>query len=45
MLLTDQTEPMRVALEGCPQLKLLVSLQISLFGRHPTIYVIESTVE
>jgi 23S rRNA G2445 N2-methylase RlmL len=41
VLLTDQTEPMRVALEGCPQLELLSSLQISLFGRHPTIYVLE----
>ena len=41
VLLTDQTEPMRVALEGCPQLERLSSLQISLFGRHPTIYVLE----
>jgi tRNA (guanine6-N2)-methyltransferase len=40
VLLTDQAESLLAALVACPALRLASSLQISLFGRHPTIYLI-----
>jgi 23S rRNA G2445 N2-methylase RlmL len=40
VLLTDQAESLLAALEACPALSLASALQISLYGRHPTIYVI-----
>jgi 23S rRNA G2445 N2-methylase RlmL len=40
VLLTDQAEPMLAALEACPALHLATAVQISLYGRHPTLYVI-----
>jgi 23S rRNA G2445 N2-methylase RlmL len=39
-LLTDQAESLLAALDACPTLRLESTLQISLFGRHPTIYVL-----
>ena len=44
VLLTDQTAPLLAALEACPALQLSSALQISLYGRHPTIYVLNSTI-
>ena len=44
VLLTDQAEPLLAALEACPALQLASALQISLYGRHPTIYVLHSTI-
>jgi 23S rRNA G2445 N2-methylase RlmL len=44
VLLTDQAEPMLAALATCPALALASSIQISLYGRHPTIYVLQSVV-
>jgi 23S rRNA G2445 N2-methylase RlmL len=41
VLLTDQSEQLLAALAECPALRLSSSLQISLYGRHPTIYVLE----
>jgi hypothetical protein len=43
VLLTDQAELLLVALEACPTLHLASALQISLYGRHPTMYVLHST--
>src|SRR5262249_34475933 len=43
VLLTDQSELLLAALEASPALRLEASLQISLYGRHPTIYVLRST--
>jgi 23S rRNA G2445 N2-methylase RlmL len=40
VLLTDQAEPMLAALEACPALHLATTMQISLYGRHPTMYVL-----
>jgi tRNA (guanine6-N2)-methyltransferase len=45
VLLTDQAEPMLAALEACPALHLASALQISLYGRHPTMYVLHSTAQ
>jgi 23S rRNA G2445 N2-methylase RlmL len=45
VLLTDQSEQLLAALEACPRLRLASSLQISLYGRHPTIYVLDTTGE
>ncbi len=42
VLLTDQAEPLLAALEACPTLDLASALQISLYGRHPTIYVLHT---
>ncbi|MBK9710229.1 MAG: methyltransferase domain-containing protein [Kouleothrix sp.] len=42
-LLTDQAETLLAALAACPALRLDSSLQISLFGRHPTIYTIQKS--
>ena len=39
-LLTDQAEAMQAALAAHPALRLVSSLQISLFGRHPTVYLL-----
>ena len=44
VLLTDQAEPMLAALETCPALHLASALQISLYGRHPRMYILHSTV-
>jgi len=41
VLLTDRAEPMQAALAAHPRLRLASTLQISLFGRHPAIYVID----
>jgi len=41
VLLTDHADGMSVALAACPELRLDSSLQISLFGRHPTIFVLD----
>ncbi|MEO7910969.1 MAG: methyltransferase domain-containing protein, partial [Roseiflexaceae bacterium] len=40
VLLTDQAEPLLAALDACPALSLASALQISLYGRHPTMYVL-----
>lgn len=40
VLLTDQAEQLLAALEAAPALRLEASLQISLYGRHPTIYIL-----
>lgn len=40
-LLTDQDMAMQAALSAYPALRLTRSIQISLFGRHPTVYVLE----
>jgi 23S rRNA G2445 N2-methylase RlmL len=45
VLLTDQAAPLLAGLEDCPALQLASALQISLYGRHPTIYVLHSTVQ
>ena len=45
VLLTDQAEPMLAALEACPALHLASAVQISLYGRHPTMYVLHTRVE
>ena len=45
VLLTDQAELMLAALEACPALDLASAVQISLYGRHPTIYVLYSVRE
>jgi tRNA (guanine6-N2)-methyltransferase len=42
VLLTDQAELLLVALEACPALRLASALQISLYGRHPTMYVLHT---
>jgi tRNA (guanine6-N2)-methyltransferase len=41
VLLSDQDDRMRAALAAHPRLRVTRTLQISLFGRHPTIYVID----
>jgi 23S rRNA G2445 N2-methylase RlmL len=41
VLLTDRSEALLAALGERPVLHLVISQQISLFGRHPTIYVLE----
>jgi 23S rRNA G2445 N2-methylase RlmL len=41
VLLTDRSEALLAALGERPGLRLVISQQISLFGRHPTIYVLE----
>jgi 23S rRNA G2445 N2-methylase RlmL len=41
VLLTDQDAAIRAALAAHPPLRIASALQISLFGRHPTIYVID----
>ena len=43
MLLTDQAELLLAALEACPALRLASALQISLYGRHPTMYVLHTS--
>jgi tRNA (guanine6-N2)-methyltransferase len=43
VLLTDQAELMLAALEACPALQLASALQISLYGRHPTVYVLHAS--
>ncbi|MDQ2995755.1 MAG: methyltransferase domain-containing protein, partial [Chloroflexota bacterium] len=43
VLLTDQAEPMLAALEACPALSLASAVQISLYGRHPTMYVLRAS--
>jgi tRNA (guanine6-N2)-methyltransferase len=45
VLLTDQAELLLVALEACPALHLVSALQISLYGRHPTMYVLHTSGE
>lgn len=40
VLLTDQVETMQKALAQCPTLVLASTFQISLFGSHPTVYLI-----
>jgi len=45
VLLTDQAEAMQAALAMHPALRLVSSFPISLFGRHPTIYVLENMVD
>ncbi len=45
VIVTDQDRAMQAALAAHPQLWLASTLQISLFGRHPTIYVIEHGVD
>jgi tRNA (guanine6-N2)-methyltransferase len=42
VLLTDQAELMMAALDACPALHLASAVQISLYGRHPTMYVLHS---
>jgi 23S rRNA G2445 N2-methylase RlmL len=44
-LLTDQSEQLLAALEDCPGLRLGSSMQISLYGRHPTIYLLRNDRE
>jgi tRNA (guanine6-N2)-methyltransferase len=44
-LLTDQAEAMRAALAAHPALRLVSSLPISLFGRHPIVYVLENMAD
>jgi len=44
-LLTDQVQAMQAALAMHPALRLASSISISLFGRHPTIYVMENMVD
>jgi hypothetical protein len=41
VLLTDQSEALLAALASEPRLRLAASLPISLFGRHPAIFVLE----
>jgi len=43
VLLTDQSEQLLAALQACPALRLESSLQISLYGRHPTIVVLRTS--
>jgi tRNA (guanine6-N2)-methyltransferase len=43
VLLTDQAEPLLAALEACPALRLGTALQISLYGRHPTMYLLHAS--
>ena len=43
VLLTDQADTLLAALEACSGLHLASALQISLYGRHPTLYVLYST--
>jgi len=45
VLLTDQAEAMQAALATHPALRLVSSFPISLFGRHPTIYVLENMLD
>jgi tRNA (guanine6-N2)-methyltransferase len=45
VLLTDQSESMLAALEACPALHLASAVQISLYGRHPTMYVLHASGE
>jgi tRNA (guanine6-N2)-methyltransferase len=42
VLLTDQSELLLAALAACPALHLASTIQISLYGRHPTIYVLHT---
>jgi 23S rRNA G2445 N2-methylase RlmL len=44
-LLTDQAAAMQAALDAHPALRLAEALPISLFGRHPSIYVLEQAAE
>ena len=44
VLLTDQAEPLLAALAACPALQLASALQISLYGRHPTMYVLHTNI-
>jgi 23S rRNA G2445 N2-methylase RlmL len=44
-LLTDQAEAMQVALAAHPALRLVSSVPISLFGRHPMIHVMENMID
>lgn len=41
VLLTDQAEALQAALAAHPALRLASSVQISLFGKHPTAYVLD----
>jgi len=43
VLLTDQVDSMLAALEACPALNLTSTAQISLYGRHPTMYVLHTS--
>jgi tRNA G10 N-methylase Trm11 len=43
VLLTDLADLLLAAVEACPSLHLASALQISLYGRHPTLYVLHST--
>jgi tRNA (guanine6-N2)-methyltransferase len=43
VLLTDQAEQLQAALAACPALHMASAIQISLYGRHPTLYVLHST--
>jgi tRNA (guanine6-N2)-methyltransferase len=40
VILTEQTESMMQALEQLPDLNLVLTRQISLFGRHPTVFIL-----